>query len=78
MTPVFIFLFFVAGTVSLLTCLVVKRIGPAVGLIDKPGFRKIHEIPTPTGGGLGVWLGVILPIAAVTVCAGSSSTGSGI
>ncbi len=69
MTPVFIFLFFVAGTVSLLTCLVVKRIGPAVGLIDKPGFRKIHEIPTPTGGGLGVWLGVILPIAAVTVCA---------
>lgn len=35
-----------------------------LGLIDKPAARKVHVIPTPLGGGLAIWLGVILPFAA--------------
>ena len=37
-----------------------QKIAPSIGLVDKPGFRKIHETPIPTGGGLGVWLGVLV------------------
>ncbi|MGI6401570.1 MAG: glycosyltransferase family 4 protein [Thermoguttaceae bacterium] len=51
------------------TCLLIKRFGPAVGLIDKPGRRKIHASPIPTGGGLGVWVGVVLPFIALTLVA---------
>ncbi len=69
MTPVFICLFFVSALISLFCCLLVKRFGPSVGLIDKPGFRKIHVEPTPTGGGLGVWLGVLIPLSFLTLLA---------
>jgi UDP-GlcNAc:undecaprenyl-phosphate GlcNAc-1-phosphate transferase len=34
-----------------------------LGLIDRPGARKIHEKPMPTSGGLAIWLGIILPLA---------------
>lgn len=41
-----------------------RRISPALGLIDQPGERKIHASPVPTGGGLAIWLAVVLPLAA--------------
>lgn len=50
-------------------CRFVRRFGPKIGLIDKPGERKIHRTPIPTGGGLGVWFGVVAPLAAVSVLA---------
>ena len=40
-----------------------RRICPWLGLMDQPGTRKIHAAPVPTGGGLAVWLAVILPFA---------------
>ena len=43
------------------------RVAPRLGLVDKPGLRKIHTTPTPTGGGLGIWFGVMLPAAALAV-----------
>ncbi|MBQ9813920.1 MAG: undecaprenyl/decaprenyl-phosphate alpha-N-acetylglucosaminyl 1-phosphate transferase [Thermoguttaceae bacterium] len=67
--PIFFALFLVSGIVSWATCLLVKKYGPGVGLVDKPGARKIHEVPIPTGGGLGIWLGVLIPIAAITLAA---------
>lgn len=33
------------------------------GLVDRPGLRKVHTTPTPMGGGLAIWLGVMLPFA---------------
>jgi UDP-GlcNAc:undecaprenyl-phosphate/decaprenyl-phosphate GlcNAc-1-phosphate transferase len=42
----------------------VRRWAPRWGLIDKPGARKVHIAPTPLGGGLAIWLAVILPFAA--------------
>src|SRR5262249_5183975 len=35
------------------------------GLLDQPNARKVHVIPTPLGGGVGILLGVVLPLAAV-------------
>ncbi len=36
-----------------------RRFGPRLGLVDRPGRRKVHAEPTPTSGGLAIWLGVV-------------------
>jgi len=41
----------------------VRRYGPRLGLVDRPGHRKIHTTAMPTGGGLAIWLGIVLPFA---------------
>jgi UDP-GlcNAc:undecaprenyl-phosphate/decaprenyl-phosphate GlcNAc-1-phosphate transferase len=52
---------------SLLVCWaaawLVRRLGPRWGLVDRPGQRKVHTQPMPTGGGLAIWLGVVTPFA---------------
>ncbi|MCL4195126.1 MAG: undecaprenyl/decaprenyl-phosphate alpha-N-acetylglucosaminyl 1-phosphate transferase, partial [Thermoguttaceae bacterium] len=42
----------------------VRRLGPKLGLIDKPGYRKVHAAAMPTAGGLAIWLGIVVPLAA--------------
>jgi len=42
----------------------VRRFGPGLGLVDRPGHRKVHAEPTPTSGGLAIWLGIVVPLAA--------------
>jgi len=44
-----------------------RGIAPRIGLIDKPAARKVHQVPTPLGGGVGIWCGVLLPLAAVQI-----------
>jgi UDP-GlcNAc:undecaprenyl-phosphate GlcNAc-1-phosphate transferase len=58
--------FFLAGSIlpSLLIALVATRLirsySPRLGLVDQPNAqRKVHTSPTPLGGGIGIWLGVI-------------------
>ncbi len=41
----------------------IRRFGPSLGMIDAPGHRKVHSKPMPSCGGLGVWLGIVLPFA---------------
>ncbi|MCR4411271.1 MAG: undecaprenyl/decaprenyl-phosphate alpha-N-acetylglucosaminyl 1-phosphate transferase [Thermoguttaceae bacterium] len=59
----------------------VRRFGPRFGLVDRPGHRKVHAAPTPTSGGLAIWLGVVLPLAlghlalAVLVATRDEATG---
>ena len=36
------------------------------GLIDQPSERKVHTTPTPRGGGLAIWLGVVGTFAVGT------------
>jgi len=38
-----------------------------LGLLDKPGARKVHTTPIPLGGGLGIWAGVVVTLAAGTL-----------
>lgn len=42
----------------------VRRIGPRWGWVDRPGPRKLHQQPLPTGGGVAIWLGMVVPLAA--------------
>lgn len=62
-------LVFVAGCVipAFLVSVLMTRLmiswAPYCGLVDLPAERKVHEMPTPLGGGLGIVLGVILPLA---------------
>ncbi len=57
----------VTGTVlpSMLICWLtvcwVRRKALAWNLVDQPNSRKVHQVPTPLGGGLGIWSGLVLP-----------------
>lgn len=45
----------------------VRRAAERLGLMDKPGHRKVHTVPIPLGGGLGIWAGVVATFAAGTL-----------
>jgi UDP-GlcNAc:undecaprenyl-phosphate/decaprenyl-phosphate GlcNAc-1-phosphate transferase len=45
--------------VALFATYVVRRRASQWGLIDQPSDRKVHAMPTPRGGGLAIWLGVV-------------------
>src|SRR5262245_22953821 len=53
--------------VALLATYVVRSCAARWGLIDLPSERKVHTTPTPRGGGLAVWLGVIGTFAVAQV-----------
>ncbi|MEY4186032.1 MAG: putative undecaprenyl-phosphate N-acetylglucosaminyl 1-phosphate transferase, partial [Planctomycetota bacterium] len=50
-----------AFLLAVLVTPLVRRAAPALGLIDLPGDRKVHVIPTPRGGGIAIFLGVLVP-----------------
>ena len=41
----------------------------SIGLMDVPGYRKIHDSPVPLAGGLAVITGLAIPILFVFLCA---------
>ena len=45
--------------ISWLSIYVIRRCAAKWGLMDQPNDRKVHVMPIPLGGGLGIWLGVI-------------------
>lgn len=49
----------------------VKRVAPAVGFVDRPGHRKIHHIPKPLGGGIAIFLAIVIPLAGGLLIANS-------
>ena len=61
--------FFPAFIVSVLATAAMRRIAPRFGLIDRPAARKFHVNPTPLGGGIGIWLGVVVPLACAQAAA---------
>ncbi len=42
----------------------VRRLAPRFNFVDKPGHRKIHRKPIALGGGIAIFLGFTLPMAA--------------
>jgi len=46
---------------------VMRQLAPRIGLVDNPatGVYKTHTETTPYGGGVAIWVGVVLPLAAV-------------
>lgn len=47
--------------------LILRRLAPKLGFVDKPGGRKIHANPKPLGGGVGIFLGLALPLITAIV-----------
>lgn len=60
---------FLSGFISFLLALLLTRgmihLAPRIGLVDRPGGRKIHDAPKPLGGGVAITLAVVVPLAAV-------------
>ncbi len=45
----------------------IRTAAERLGLLDKPGVRKVHTTPVPLGGGLGIWAGVVGTLGAGTL-----------
>ncbi len=56
--------------ISLVATPVIRRLAPNLGLVDQPGNRKVHVTPTPMGGGIAVFLGLLLPAAVLAFAPG--------
>ncbi len=56
--------------VSFLATAGMRWLAPRLGLIDKPAARKVHVVPTALGGGLAIWLGVVVPVFAIQLAIG--------
>ena len=56
---------------------IVRRLAPRVGLVDDPaaGTYKTHTEATPYGGGVAIWIGVMLPLAAMFCWVSTSGAG---
>lgn len=67
MIILFLILFLFCCLISAFSSLLIRKTGSFFGLVDKPGFRKIHDKPMPTGGGLGIWFAIILPFFLFTL-----------
>ncbi len=52
---------------SVLATSVVRRRAARWGLVDRPGGHKQHEQPIPLGGGVAIFLALVLPLAGVLV-----------
>jgi len=39
-----------------------RLLAPRCGLVDQPAARKVHVVPTPLGGGVAIYLGVVIPL----------------
>ena len=49
--------------VAWLVACAMRSLAPRWGLVDRPGLRKVHTQPTPFGGGVAIWAGVVAPLA---------------
>jgi UDP-GlcNAc:undecaprenyl-phosphate GlcNAc-1-phosphate transferase len=56
--------FLVTAGAAFVATPLVRRIAVRVGAIDKPSDRKVHPKPTPTLGGLAMWLACLMGLAA--------------
>jgi len=54
--------FFVSFVLSLVLTALMRSIGPRLGLVDRPGGHKKHDVATPQGGGAAIALGSCLVI----------------
>ena len=51
-----------ALVLSMVLIPVMVRLAPRLGMIDQPDPRKVHAIPIPRVGGVGIFVGAMLPV----------------
>lgn len=60
------------GTSFVVSCgmtALIRRLAPGWGLMDQPAARKVHLTPTPLGGGIGIWFGIVVPLLVAQLVA---------
>lgn len=60
----YLLVFVVSAGVTLVSTPLVRRLSLRLGWIDRPSDRKVHPAPTPTVGGLAIYLGVLAGLVA--------------
>ena len=51
-----------AMAISMALIPIMVRVAPRLGLMDRPGVRKVHAAPVPRVGGVGIVVGALVPI----------------
>ena len=62
--------------VTLVLTPVMRRLGPVIGMVDRPRERHLHAQPTPTGGGIAVFFGFHAACFALFMLPWASFAGS--
>ena len=57
--------FIIAFVVSLNTFPAILKVARAKNLMDEPGDRSIHSTKTPTLGGIGIYLSMVVVITSI-------------
>ena len=52
----------VSLVISMVVIPIMVRLAPSLGMIDRPDPRKVHAVPIPRVGGVGIVLGALLPV----------------
>ena len=60
--------------VTLVTAYLAKRVGLAMGWVDRPSDRKIHREPIVTVGGLGIFTGLFVSFLLLFLWSGDAVT----
>ncbi|MCC9657696.1 MraY family glycosyltransferase [Rhodopirellula halodulae] len=58
-----------AAVSSWLILFPIRKFADQLGLLDRPGGHSSHTVPTPLGGGLGIYLGILSTITLATLAA---------
>ena len=64
MTVPILILAAVSFCIAWVVTLAMKRVASRLGLVDRPGSRKIHQNPIPLGGGVAIFWALALPMLA--------------
>ncbi|MEM6315405.1 MAG: hypothetical protein AAF743_15040, partial [Planctomycetota bacterium] len=75
MPAVLLIAFLLALALSALTTAAMKRIAPRIGLVANPGAHRTHKDATPLGGGVGIFVGLLLPLVVGLIASGFISFG---
>ena len=59
--------FFISAIFACAVTPLIRKWAPALGLIDLPGHRKVHVLPTPRGGDIAIFVGIFIPILALSI-----------
>jgi UDP-GlcNAc:undecaprenyl-phosphate GlcNAc-1-phosphate transferase len=54
----YLLVFAITAIVTFAFTPLVRTLSSRLGWIDRPSDRKVHPKPTPTAGGIGIWIGV--------------------
>lgn len=59
---IYLIIALMAMAVSMAIIPLMMRIAPAIGMVDHPDPRKVHAVPVPRVGGVGIVAGALIPL----------------